>query len=55
MLLLILGAIAWTGGSLYSKYVNSSDKQENQFLVGTSWQIMIAGLAFTVTPEFVAK
>lgn len=50
MLLLILGAIAWTGGSLYSKYVNSSDNQaKTNSLVGTSWQIMIAGLAFTVT------
>lgn len=50
MILLVLGAIAWTGGSLYSKYFSASDKQANtNSLVGTAWQIMIAGVAFAIT------
>lgn len=50
MLLLILGAIAWTGGSLYSKYFNSSEKRQNTHsMVGTAWQMLIAGVAFSIT------
>ncbi len=53
MILLILGAIAWTAGSLYSKYFSSSEKQANtNTMVGTAWQIMIAGVAFAVTTLF---
>lgn len=50
MILLVLGAIAWTGGSLYSKYSNNSEQQANtNSMVGTAWQIMIAGGAFAIT------
>jgi len=48
--LLILGAIAWTAGSLYSKYFNNSKEQENtNSMVGTGWQIFISGIAFSLT------
>lgn len=47
--LLILGAIAWTVGSLYSKYFNNSKGQENtNSMVGTGWQILISGIAFCI-------
>lgn len=50
MILLVLGAVAWTGGSLYSKYSTNSTKQANtNSIVGTAWQIMIAGVAFAIT------
>ncbi len=50
MILLILGAIAWTGGSLYSKYFNASEKRvHTNSMVGTAWQILIAGIAFSIT------
>lgn len=50
MLLLIVGAIAWTAGSLYSKYFNNSKDQENtNSMVGTGWQILISGIAFSLT------
>jgi len=50
MILLILGAIAWTAGSLYSKYFNASEKRSNtNSLVGTAWQMLIAGVAFSIT------
>lgn len=53
MLLLIFGAIAWTAGSLFSKYFSSSEKQKNtNTLVATAWQIMAAGIAFTVAALF---
>ncbi|MVX35916.1 EamA family transporter [Myroides sp. LoEW2-1] len=61
MFLLILGSIAWTIGSLYSKY--SKDKNENQgedlhVMVKTSWQMITAGVLFsivaTVNGEFSA-
>ena len=51
MSLLLLGALAWTVGSLYSKYyakTNDSDKKNSGF-VGTGWQLLIAGIAFTLT------
>ena len=50
MLLLVLGAVAWTAGSLYSKYfAKSGDAQNDNGIVGTAWQILIAGIAFTIT------
>lgn len=50
MMLLVLGAVAWTAGSLYSKYFGKSDDvQKDAGIVGTAWQILIAGVAFTVT------
>lgn len=49
MILLLLGAIAWTTGSLYSKYFSASEKQgETPSLVNTGWQITIAGIAFSI-------
>lgn len=54
MILLILGAIAWTAGSLFSKYYGSSaeESRKTPVLVGTAWQIFIAGMAFTITAAF---
>ncbi len=40
--LVILGSMAWSGGSLYSKY-NSSNQSAT---VSTTWQMLTAGLAF---------
>lgn len=51
MSLLLLGALAWTVGSLYSKYYaksGDSDKKNSGF-VGTAWQLLVAGIAFTLT------
>lgn len=49
MILLILGAIAWTAGSLYSKYFSSSERQaQTNSMVNTGWQVMIAGMAFSI-------
>lgn len=49
MLLLIFGAVAWTVGSLFSKYFTGSAKQANtNSTVNTGWQIFIAGVAFIV-------
>lgn len=42
MALVILGSMAWAGGSLYSKY-NSGD---NSATVNTTWQMLTAGIAF---------
>lgn len=42
MLLLICGAISWSGGSLYSKYKTSNVSAS----VNSSWQMLAAGLAF---------
>jgi drug/metabolite transporter (DMT)-like permease len=50
--LLILGAIAWTAGSLYSKYTQKETEptstKSNHSMVGIGWQILLAGLAFIV-------
>jgi drug/metabolite transporter (DMT)-like permease len=40
--LLVLGPIAWSAGSLYSKYKGSSSPAR----VTTAWQMLIAGIAF---------
>lgn len=42
MVLLLFAAIAWAGGSLYSKYRSA----EGSIIVTTTWQIMAAGIAF---------
>jgi len=42
MILLLFAAIAWAGGSLYSKYRSA----EGSIIVSTTWQIMAAGIAF---------
>lgn len=49
MALLIIGAIAWTAGSLFSKYFsNKKEQEESNSIVGTGWQIFIAGIAFCI-------
>lgn len=42
LIVLILGAMSWAGGSLYSKYKSRSTSAT----VNTAWQMMAAGLAF---------
>lgn len=42
LVLLIIGAIAWSGGSLYSKYKITSGSTS----VNTGWQMFAAGVAF---------
>jgi len=40
--LLVIGPIAWAGGSLYSKYKSTGGSAP----VNTAWQMLVAGLAF---------
>ncbi len=48
--LLLLGALAWTIGSLYSKYAGKPKAgRETNSMVSTAWQMLIAGIAFSVT------
>jgi drug/metabolite transporter (DMT)-like permease len=42
MILLLLGAIAWAGGSLYSKYKPA----KGSIIVISTWQMMAAGITF---------
>ena len=42
MALLVIGSMAWAGGSLYSKYKSSAGSAT----VNTAWQMLIAGVAF---------
>ena len=49
MLLLMLGAIAWTSGSLYSKYSAAPKQTGNNSAVNTGWQMFIAGIVFGLT------
>lgn len=42
MVLLVLAAITWAGGSLYSKYKSSEDP----IIVTSTWQMIAAGIAF---------
>lgn len=42
MILLLLGAIAWAGGSLYSKYKPA----QGSIIVISTWQMMAAGITF---------
>ncbi|MBC8054659.1 MAG: EamA family transporter [Sphingobacteriaceae bacterium] len=44
MLLLTIAAIAWAGGSLYSKYYNSGSSA----VVNSTWQMFSAGIAFSI-------
>ncbi len=52
MLLLLLGALAWTIGSLYSKYFGKSSDQQENSMVSTAWQMLLAGIAFAITASF---
>ncbi len=56
MVVMILGTIGWTVGSLFSKYMQEKNKarakkQEKSLnvIVKTAWQMVTAGVAFTVT------
>lgn len=50
MTLLLLGTFAWTIGSLYSKYFgNAKSGEKHNSTVSTAWQMLIAGIAFTIT------
>jgi drug/metabolite transporter (DMT)-like permease len=42
MMLVILGSIAWSGGSLYSKYKSGNSSAT----VNSTWQMLAAGIAF---------
>lgn len=42
MILVLIAAISWAGGSLYSKYKSS----EGSIIVTSTWQMIAAGLAF---------
>ncbi|WP_207532047.1 EamA family transporter [Desertivirga arenae] len=42
MALLVVGAMAWAGGSLYSKYYSTGTA-----IVNSAWQMFIASIAFT--------
>lgn len=50
MSLLLVGALAWTIGSLYSKYYGKpkAGEKENS-MVSTAWQMLLAGIAFAAT------
>ncbi len=42
MVMLVIAAITWSGGSLYSKYKSSEDP----IIVTSTWQMIAAGIAF---------
>jgi drug/metabolite transporter (DMT)-like permease len=42
MILLLIGSMAWSAGSLYSKYYSAQGSAQ----VNTAWQMLIAGLIF---------
>ncbi|THU41897.1 EamA family transporter [Niastella caeni] len=42
LIVLIIGAMSWAGGSLYSKYMSTSTSAT----VNSGWQMMAAGIAF---------
>ena len=45
MIMLVFGAMAWSAGSLYSKYRSSAKVSAS---VNTAWQMIIAGLVFAM-------
>ena len=45
VLLLILGCISWSLGSLYAKYQSSGEEETNAF-AGSAWQMLFASMAF---------
>jgi len=47
LVVLIIGAISWAGGSLYSKY-NSTGSA----IVNTTWQMLVGGLTFLIASIF---
>ncbi|RKE56139.1 EamA family transporter [Sphingobacterium detergens] len=56
--ILVLGSIAWTVGSLASKYFKKSEAQEKEDLhvmVKTAWQMVTAGVLFNITALFTGE
>ena len=49
MVMLVIAAITWSGGSLYSKYKSSEDP----IIVTSTWQMIAAGIAFL--PEIIIR
>ncbi|MGK6351111.1 EamA family transporter [Parapedobacter sp. DT-150] len=49
MVLLLFGTLAWTIGSLYSKYYGKPRAEEENSMVSTAWQMLLAGAAFAIT------
>lgn len=55
MIVMIIGTIGWTIGSLLSKYLQGKKKKEHKqknalnVIVKTAWQMITAGVAFTIT------
>lgn len=49
MVLLLFGALAWTAGSLYSKYRGKGRNGAANSMVSAAWQMLIAGIAFVIT------
>src|SRR6185436_7217627 len=43
LVILMIGSISWAGGSLYSKY-----KSTGSAMVGSAWQMLVAGVAFGI-------
>ncbi|WP_270090230.1 EamA family transporter [Sphingobacterium sp. SYP-B4668] len=58
MVAMIVGSIAWTAGSLYSKYSSKKEENENvpkedlHVMVKTAWQMVIAGVMFSLVALF---
>lgn len=51
LVIMVLGSIAWTAGSLYSKYQKKNQIEEKEDLhvsVKTAWQMITAGVLFTI-------
>lgn len=66
MVVLTLGAVGWTVGSLYSKYSQESKKDEQKtekaekrkplnVIVKTAWQMITAGITFTLVALFTGE
>lgn len=47
MVLLVIGSIAWAGGSLYSKYYS-----KGAAIVNSTWQMLVASFAFSICSLF---
>ncbi|MFT4023345.1 MAG: EamA family transporter [Flavihumibacter sp.] len=47
LIILVIGSLAWAGGSIYSKYHATGSSS-----VASAWQMLIAGIAFAVAAAF---
>ncbi|WP_051959952.1 EamA family transporter [Sphingobacterium sp. SG20118] len=54
LVIMVLGSIAWTAGSLYSKYQKKAHQEEENLHVSvrTAWQMITAGILFTLVASF---